>query len=180
MLDPAVGTLIVACLVLLFAAAGSHKLRNLPQFCATFAAYEVWPGVLRPQLARLVPLLECVLACGLLVGRTRRLAAAAGVVLLLGYAAAIGVNLLRGRRDLACGCGGFDDRSVIAPWMIVRNVVLAGLLALVLLPWGVRPLEWTDAVTVGCGAMTCGLVYLCLDRLLGGPGRSSALPLVPR
>ncbi|HEY6482135.1 MAG TPA: MauE/DoxX family redox-associated membrane protein [Steroidobacteraceae bacterium] len=175
MLDPAIGTLIVLCLALLFAGAGSHKLRDLPQFSAIFAAYELLPQLARPQLAVLVPLLECLLACGLLVRRTRTPAVVAAMLLLLGYAAAIGINLRRGRSDLACGCGGFDARRVIAPWMLWRNVLLVAVLGLVLLPWSARALEWLDAVTVGCGTVTCGLVYLCLDRLLGQSARSSAL-----
>jgi len=66
------------------------------------------------------------LACG---------ASAAGAALLLAYAAAIAINLQRGRRDLACGCGGPHERRPIAAWMVWGNLLLAGLLGAVLLPW---------------------------------------------
>jgi hypothetical protein len=89
---------------------------------------------------------------------------------LLAYAVAIAVNLSRGRRDLACGCGGPDDRRPIAPWMVGRNVLLACLLAAVMLPWSERPLTLTDLVTIGCGTAAAALVYLSLDRLLARGG----------
>jgi hypothetical protein len=94
--------------------------------------------------------------------------------LLLAYAGAITVNLVRGRRELACGCGGPDDRRPIAPWMVWRNILFAVALFPVKLPWSPRPLQLTDMVTIGFGTATCALVYLCLDRLWGRTGRLSA------
>ena len=91
-----------------------------------------------------------------------------GALLLLAYAAAIFVNLRRGRRDLACGCGGFDERQTIAPWMVGRNCLIAALLvACCCLPWSARPLGLVDAVTVVFGLLTVALVYLCVDQLMG-------------
>jgi hypothetical protein len=86
--------------------------------------------------------------------------------LLLVYAAAIAVNLQRGRRDLACGCGGPNDRSPIAAWMVARNVALALLLGSAWVPWTSRPLVFTDAVTVVFGLATLALVYLCVDQMM--------------
>lgn len=168
--DPAVAVLSVACLALLFAAASLHKLRDLRAFAAIFAAYEVLPGIARLRLTTLVPVLEAAVAAGLLFEVTRGPACVAAMVLLLIYAAAIGINLLRGRRDLACGCGGPDERRPIAAWMIGRNVLLAALAGVILMPWSPRELELTDAATIGFGTLTCALVYLCLDRLLGRNG----------
>jgi hypothetical protein len=36
-----------------------------------------------------------------------------------------------------------------------------------LLSWRDRPLEATDALTAGGGAVVATLLYVCLDRLLG-------------
>lgn len=165
--DPAVAALIVTCLALLFAAAALHKLRDLRSFAQVFTAYEILPAIVRLRLTGLVPVLEAAVAAGVLLEATRGPASVAAILLLLTYAAAIGINLRRGRRDLACGCGGPDERRPIAPWMIGRNLVLAGFAGLILLPPGGRALEPTDAITIGFGALTCALVYLCLDRLLG-------------
>ncbi len=166
MLDPALGVLLIACFALLFATASLHKLRDLPHFAEVLRAYRVLPeGAVR--LAPLVALAELSVAVGLFVPAARFGAALAGAALLVAYAAAIAVNLRRGRRDLACGCGGPDDARPIAPWMVARNLMLAPLLALTLLPWAKRALLPTDALTVGAGVAVATLLYVCLDRLLG-------------
>jgi hypothetical protein len=173
-IDPAIAALIVACMALLFAVAATHKLRDLRRFDDIFAAYGLLPLATRLHLSRAVPLLEALVAGGLLLDVSRSAAACVGIVLLLAYAGAITVNLLRGRRELACGCGGPDDRRPIAPWMVWRNILCALLLFPVMLPWSPRPLELIDRVTIGFGTAACALVYLCLDRLLGRTGRLSA------
>jgi len=172
--DPAIAALILACNCLLFAGAAIHKLRDLRRFDEIFRAYGLLPAFARLHGSRMVPLLEAAVAVGLPFTATRPVAAAVGALLLLLYAGAIGVNLRRGRRDLACGCGGPDDRRPIAGWMIWRNVLLALLLSVVTVPWSARALELTDGITIVGGALTCALVYLCLDRLLGRTGRMTA------
>ena len=173
-IDPAIVGLIAACTALLFAGAAIHKLRDLRRFDEIFAAYGVLPLAARLRLSRAVPFLEALVAAGLLPDVTRIAAACVGIVLLLAYAGAITVNLLRGRRELACGCGGPDERRPIAPWMVWRNLLFAAMLLAVMLPWSPRPLGVTDMVTIGCGTAACALIYLCLDRLLGRSGRLSA------
>jgi hypothetical protein len=166
-LDPAVGLLLGATFALLFGSAAVHKLRDLRRFGEIFSAYGVVPVVSRWRLSWLVPVLELGVAVGVLVDASRLYAVAVGIVLLLMYAAAIGINLRRGRRDLACGCGGPDERRPIAAWMVWRNVVLSLGLASTLAPWAVRPLGFTDAVTVTFGLLTLALIYLCVDQLMG-------------
>ena len=99
-----------------------------------------------------------------------------GILLLSAYAAAIAVNLGRGRRDLACGCGGPDERRPIAAWMVWRNILIAlAAGAAAFAPWSDRPLTLTDGVTVVCGVLTLALIYLCADQLLGTAQRSAQL-----
>src|SRR5580704_9206752 len=160
MLDPAVGLLLVATFALLFGSAAVHKLRDWRRFDEIFSAYGVVPAVARWRLSWLVPAVELAVAVGLLVDASRLYAVVVGSVLLLAYASAIGINLRRGRRDLACGCGGPDERRPIAPWMVWRNIVLALGLASTLVQWTGRPLVLTDAVTVTFGLGTLALIYL--------------------
>jgi hypothetical protein len=95
-------------------------------------------------------------------------------VLLLVYASAIAINLGRGRRDLTCGCGGPNDKRPIAAWMVWRNVLLAGLLAVTLLPRGARAMSAADALTIGGGTAAAALLYMSLDSLLGRVAPRSA------
>jgi methylamine utilization protein MauE len=173
MLDPAIGLLLVAAVALLFASAGAHKLRDLKRFDEIFSAYGLLTLVGRLRLSWSIPALELAVAGGLLFDESRPYAASVGVLLLLTYAAAIAVNLMRGRRDLACGCGGPDERRPIAPWMVWRNVLLALCVAITLAPWTSRPLNFTDAVTVVFGLLTLALIYLCVDELMGYLQRSA-------
>ncbi len=173
--DPAIGLLLVAAVALLFASASAHKLRDLRRFDEIFAAYRVLTPLARWHLPRAIPFMELAVAAALLLDRSRPYAAVAGACLLAIYAAAITVNLRRGRRDLACGCGGPDDRRPIAPWMVWRNVVLALALSAALAPWTARPLNFTDAVTVIFGVLTLALIYLCIDQLMGYLLRSPQL-----
>jgi hypothetical protein len=174
MIDPAIGALLAGALALLFAGAALHKLRSPLRFAELFRAYRLLPQGLA-RLWWLVPLLELTIAAGLLAGRSRAGACSAGAALLLGYAAAMAINLHRGRRDLACGCGGPDERRAIAEWMVWRNVILAALLGALLLPWRARAMSAADALTIGAGTAVASLLYMSLDRLLGGVAPAAAL-----
>ncbi len=173
-LDPAIAALMLGCTSLLFAAAALHKLRDLRRFDEIFTAYGLVPLRTRLRLSTAVPVLEALVAVGVLFEATRPPALVSGMLLLLAYATAIAVNLSRGRRDLACGCGGPDDRRPIAAWMVWRNALLTLMLASLLLPWSSRTLAPTDLVTIAFGTLTCTLVYLCLDRLLDQAARAAA------
>ena len=167
MVDPDIGALIVAGMALLLASASWHKWRALPEFESVLAAYHLVPQAIAGAAARLVPAIEVAIAAALLVGPTRSWAALAGAALLLAYAGGIAINLRRGRRDLDCGCAGPEDRRSIAPWMVVRNVVLAAALGVAAVPWSVRPLGPIDALTIGGGLATLAVLYHAVDRLLG-------------
>jgi uncharacterized membrane protein YphA (DoxX/SURF4 family) len=174
-LDPAIGLVVVAAVALLFTSAGVHKLRDLKQFDEIFSAYGLLTSVARWHLSWVVPILELAVAAGLLFDSSRPHAGAVGVVLLSAYATGIAVNLRRGRRDLACGCGGPDERRPIAPWMVWRNITIALALASTLTPWTARSLTFTDAVTVTFGSLSLVLIYLCVDQLMGYMQRVSQL-----
>jgi hypothetical protein len=177
-LDPAVGALLVGCFALLFAGAAGHKLRDMGDFRSIFAAYELSPALVRWRLHWLVPVSEIAVAIGLLSPSTRAPAVCMGTGLLIGYSIAIWRNLRAGRTAIACGCGGPDRRTRIAPWMIWRNLALAMLLACAWLPWASRQLESTDGLTLVFGVLALSALYSCAERLLGrgadgSPGRAT-------
>jgi uncharacterized membrane protein YphA (DoxX/SURF4 family) len=174
MLDPVIGSLLMGSFVMLFASAASHKLRDVAQFADVLAGYGIPARLIRWRLARLVPALELLLAITLLQPALRAVAAASAAGVLLVYASAIAINLRAGRRLVACGCGGPDRQRLIAGWMVWRNVLLAAVAGLTMLPWNDRRLQWTDAVTIGFGLLAIALLYACADRLLGEMGRARA------
>jgi len=166
-LDPAFGYLIIGSAALLFAVAGGHKLRSLAAFAEVFAAYRVLPESAARRLARLVPCLEFAIALALLWPPGRRAALAAASALLAAYAAALGLNLLRGRRELDCGCGAAGDRRPIAAWMVWRNVLLMLALGIAAAPWGARPFGAADLATIIGGLIALAVLYAAVDKLLG-------------
>jgi hypothetical protein len=167
-LDPALGHSITLAYALLFAAAAVHKLRDLPRFTAIFAAYRLLPGFLARRAAWLIPCVELGVAIGLPLsagGRPQAVLAGAGV--LIAYAAGVGLNLARGRRDLDCGCVTARSRRSIAPWMVSRNLILALVLGFAAGPWSSRPVEGADFLTVPGAVAAAALLYAAVDRLLG-------------
>ena len=175
MLDPAFGFLIVAGTSLLFVSAAIQKFRGHARFADIVVAYRVLPPALARPVAWLIPCLESAIAPALLWEPTRNGAVAAAVVLLITYAAGMSINLLRGRRDLDCGCGAARDRRPIAGWMVWRNLFLASALGVSALPWSTRSLGSTDLITLVGGLGVIIALYAAADRLYGDVAPKSLL-----
>src|SRR5260370_9248504 len=116
MIDPAYALLIVSCAMLLFGAAAAHKLRSVGEFSQTLARYQLLPAGFIRIAGPALGLMELAICLGLPWPALRPVGAAAGVVLLLMYSAAITINLARGRHDLDCGCGGGRWRAPPCCW----------------------------------------------------------------
>jgi hypothetical protein len=167
MLDPAFGYLIVTGIALLLASAAIQKFSGLARFADIVVAYRVLPGAIAGPAAWLVPCLEAAIAAALLWTPTRSAAAMAAMMLLIGYASGVGVNLLRGRRDLDCGCGAARDRRPIAAWMVWRNLLLAVTLLIAVPRWSQRALDFSDLLTIVGGLAVAITLYAAADRLFG-------------
>ena len=165
-MDPAIDLTVRAALALLFVVAALHKLRDLRTFQGTFADYRLLPDALSPAAARVVPLAELLVAALLVAPSTGAMGKVGAAGLLIVYAAAVGVNLLRGRRHIDCGCAGPAARRRISGWLVARNAVLALVALAGLLPVVPRPLVWVDALTVAAATATLAALYAAADRLL--------------
>jgi hypothetical protein len=175
MLDPAFGYLIVVGIALLFAHAAAQKLRNPAHFAEIFAGYRLLPDTLARRMAWLIPCIELAVAAALLWERGRRAAVISAAAVLIAYASGLGVNLLRGRLDLDCGCGAAHDRRALSAWMVWRNLLLASVLCIAALPWSPRACGLTDLLTVMAGLMACAALYAAVDRLLGDVAPKAAM-----
>jgi Methylamine utilisation protein MauE len=164
--DPAIVLLARASVSLLFAVAAVHKLLRPHQFVSALEAYELAGRRFNAVIARILPLLELAAAIGIWIVPSRPSASALAATLFVIYAAAIGINLTRGRRDLDCGCTAFGRRSPIAGWMLVRNSILAVVAVLASAPTMSRALTLTDALTVAGGLCVLTFIYLAADALL--------------
>jgi hypothetical protein len=153
-------------IAVLLASAATHKLRAPTRFAKQLADYQLLPDSLVRPSASLIPLLELVIAFALLVPVSRAWAALSAASLLALYAAAIGINLWRGRRDIDCGCAGPDQAQPLRPILLLRNSMLVGLALLASVTPIVRDLNVFDGfVTVSAGAVAL-LIYAAADGLL--------------
>ena len=122
-MDPVLAHVCRGVLALVFLSAAAHKLRAPRDFVATLRGYGLVPGALAPAVAALLVGAELAIGAGLLAPATQRAAALGATALLALYGASIAVNLLRGRRDIDCGCGGPAARQPLSGWLVLRNVV---------------------------------------------------------
>ena len=106
----------------LFAAAAISKVRDLSGFRNILSAYQLLPAVFTGSAAAIIILTEILLAALWTVPHYRVLASYASIFVLVAYALAITVNLLRSRNYISCGCG--EDQP-ISWWLVVRNGVYA-------------------------------------------------------
>lgn len=170
-IDPAVQLILRGLLSAVLAWAAWHKLRDIGAFRAAVEAYELAPPLWAVPIGAALIAAELGIAVGLWLPRVGATAALAAAALLLLYAAAIAVNLVRGRRDLACGCAGPAGNQPISAALVARNLLLVVVAVTSALPTVARPWHWVDGLTVVAALIALGALYAALDRLLANaPG----------
>jgi hypothetical protein len=162
--DPLLHSLVGCALAILFAAAALHKVRQAPRFQAQLAEYRLLPTVLVAPAGWILAVSEAAIALGLLWPDLRPYAGAAAAVLLVAYAGAIAVNLLRGRSYIDCGCG--DTPVLLSPWLLARNLVLATGAATLTLTTSDRVLSGADLAIALVSLPALLLAYRAVEQLL--------------
>jgi hypothetical protein len=102
------------------------------RFARVIRNYRLAPDRWSHPLARLVPLMELACAALFFLGLQQRVTAAVAAWMMLVFAGAVTVNLLRGR-DIECGCLDLTDHGRITWWVVGRDFALAACAAVVLL-----------------------------------------------
>lgn len=152
-----------ACLLL---AAAWHKVRDPIDFWKALAAYQLLNDGLARPVSRVLPVAEGALALSLIFFTGSALPVIGALLLLSAYGGAIAINLLRGRRELKCGCGGIGADQTIHWGLVARNGVLVVCMSVLLLPASTRALTWLDFVS---GIFAIGLLaflYAATEHLL--------------
>ncbi len=149
----------------LFANAVWHKIRTFTEFSAFVSAYRLLPEFAVQPMAAMIVAVELVSIPGAL--RLVPELALLPMLLMLLYTVAMGINLLRGRSDIDCGCGGTPMPISVAA--VVRNLLLAGAFG-----WaastGVAPFELIAQdlplmVVVLAFVLCLGLLYAVFNQL---------------
>jgi hypothetical protein len=169
MLDPLILRTISIGFGLLFLLAAVHKISTAQQFRVILEEYQVMPRVLAGLVARIVPLLEVLLSIGWFAGYQPELVAISSAALLTMYTSAIGLNLLRGRIHIGCGCGvggSSDGDQQLSSGLILRNTVLIAIALVAAIPVTARPFAVLDYVTLGTTLLAGTLLYAGANQLL--------------
>jgi len=160
-----------AGLALLLAAAAGHKWRAPHAFRIALADYQLLPPGWVAPVARALPVGEGLLAAGLLVPDTARSAALAAALLLGVYAAAMGINLARGRDQLSCGCLGPAADAPLHAGLLVRNGLLAAAALAASASPAARPWTGLDGLSLAGAVASFALLYLAGESLLAASRR---------
>ena len=174
-IDPVVTWLAAVALAGIFGWSAALKLTDIEMFAGALANYRLVPRALETPFAWVVPLCESAAAAGLLLPRTRPIAAVGLVLLLCLFSGAIAINLIRGRTNIDCGCFGPALRQDLSGWLLVRNAGLMVLAAILVAPMAARPIEWIDFVTIGLGAATLVTLYAGANQANGNAPRTGEL-----
>ena len=164
--DPVIALMVRIGLASLFAQAAVHKLRDRGRFALVLGEYRLLPEATVAACALALPAAEAATALLLLSPTVHAAGCLVAFGLLTLYGLAIAVNVLRGRRDIDCGCAGPMERRPIGWALVVRNGVLGTVALGGLLPAGGRALVWMDVVTITAATATLAACYTAVDRLL--------------
>jgi hypothetical protein len=145
--------------VLIFGTAVASKLPTLLEFEGVVGNYRLLPDRLVPLAARLLVALEALTVMLLLVPVTRVWGAAAALGLLVLFAAAMAINIRRGRVEIDCGCFRTTHRQRLSWWLVGRNAALALAAAALWLSVSRAPMT-LDYVQAALGGVVLYLIYV--------------------
>lgn len=165
LIDPAISTALSLPLAALLAASAAHKAKAPAEFSGVLRNYRIVPDRLAPMLAPIVIAVETMLAGGLLAPASRGFAGVGAAILFAVYAAAIAVNLIRGRTGIDCGCGFGRSTGRLSPALLFRNAALIASALVAALPASTRALGVFDFASVVLFTLAAGAFYLAGESL---------------
>lgn len=165
-MDPVFDITIRSAVAVILLGAAWHKLRAPYDFWGVIAGYQIVPTALERPLARTLPIAEMLITLMLFIPVFKNYAALAAICLFSLYAGAIFYNLMRGRTEIDCGCGGFSSEQRIHMGLVGRNIVIIALIAATLGRHTPRDMIWFDGVTILGGTIMLLLLFIAADTLM--------------
>ncbi len=158
----------LVCTGLVFVVAGAQKLRHRAVLRGVIANYRLLPDMLVAPTAELLPPLEVALGLLLLTGVGRPFAPLGAMLLLAVFAAAMAINIRRGRSHIDCGCNQSFLRQPLRWSLVMRNALLMLALVPALAMTGAVPLA--VLVAGACGGAAFFMLYVLANVLAALPG----------
>lgn len=158
--DPVLNDCCALLLALVFAQAAWGKFSAWAEFEGVVGNYRLLPRALVQPVAYALPPVEALLAGAVLVPATRTGAACALGTLLIGFAVAIAINVVRGRVDIDCGCFRTSLKQNLSWWLVLRNALLVVAAFVAASPPVSRDTGWAEAAVAVLAALTLFTMYL--------------------
>ncbi len=171
MLDPVVTLVCSLACAAVFLSGAFGKWRERERFAAAMEGYDLIPTVAVPTASTTIILAEAAVGLALLLPQAAPLAQGGGLALLAVVTAAVIINLLRGRHEISCGCGGASGEQQLSWGVVARNAVLALALLVAALPAPERDLSALDHAMVALGALMLAGLYAAASQLLANHPR---------
>jgi hypothetical protein len=160
----------LVCLVL--ARALLHKLTARAEFAASLAGYHILPARWSAAATALIALLEAIAIIAITLPTWRQQGAVLAATLFVVYSAAMAVNLLRGRDQIDCGCGGAGQPL---SWFLVgRNLLLVAGCACIVTCDMPAMLGVAECVAAAGLVPLLWLLLIMFDRILGNRSHERA------
>ena len=158
-------------LTVIFGLGAWGKFRELEEFTGIVRNYRLLPELAIRPVAYLMPVLETAIAVTLLAGTVHPYPAKGAFVLLAIFALAIGINILRGRRYIDCGCFKTTLKQRLSWWLVVRNGLLMVMAAVLVVTGGsadmmTRPIAFLDVYTGTMATIVVVMFYVVLSHVL--------------
>jgi uncharacterized membrane protein YphA (DoxX/SURF4 family) len=152
----------IAVGVLLFSA-GAMKLLHWQEFKGVVAAYRLLSAEWSAAVAAAIVSAELLLGMALVVGLQTSAASIGSAVLLMLFAAAMAINIRRGRTSIDCGCFQTTLRQTLDWRLVGRNIVIAAALVTTgMMPTKVDMLLWVQSLLPG---LVLFAIYSTLNSL---------------
>lgn len=169
-LDPTIELAVRLSIGMLFTGSLVHKLRDPAAFADTIQAYlrgAPFNGASAGwAAAAMVVAMEIGLVAISLITGPAALAGGLAAALLSFYAVAMGANIARGNVLLDCGCAWAAERQPVSGALVVRNIVLAVVAGLLLLPGSPRAATPFDIVNAVILTGLLMLTYVVCNQLI--------------
>lgn len=114
-------------LAAMFLSSAVSKLKKWLEHVAIVKDYHIVPERWVLLFARAEVAAEIGVGAMLALGFWTPAAAIGATGLLVMYSLAVGINLVRGRREVSCGCGGVAGHHRLSWWLVLCNAVLTGM-----------------------------------------------------
>ncbi len=159
-IDPVLQLAAALTLALVFGGGAASKLTAWAELEGVVGNFRVLPRTLVPVVSWTLPPVELLLAVLVMIPATRPLAAIGMGALLAVFAAAIALNIARGRTGIDCGCFRSSLKQNLSWWLVLRNVLLMVMAAACIVMPGARELGPADHFIVVMAALSLFSAYL--------------------